>query len=158
MGWWKTYTALCKLTYRRGVQKNFKNISCTMEHSDGSHQQVEKIRHHNDVTMNRISPKNWLKDKTETYQRGCQEISHNVKESPGKHWHCLHATTISNILHMSGLWGRVARWKAFLTRKKIWSHLTIFDKTSPNHVTNCAVAWGDQDITVWACNVKMYVL
>uniref|UniRef100_A0AAY5JXF0 Transposase Tc1-like domain-containing protein n=1 Tax=Esox lucius TaxID=8010 RepID=A0AAY5JXF0_ESOLU len=41
----------------------------------------------------------------------------------------LHVTTISCILHMNGLWGRVARRKPFLTMKNIQSRLK-FAKTN----------------------------
>uniref|UniRef100_A0AAY5K9G5 Transposase Tc1-like domain-containing protein n=1 Tax=Esox lucius TaxID=8010 RepID=A0AAY5K9G5_ESOLU len=37
----------------------------------------------------------------------------------------LHVTTISRILHMNGLWGRVARRKPFLTKKNIQARLKV---------------------------------
>uniref|UniRef100_A0AAY5K3N1 Transposase Tc1-like domain-containing protein n=1 Tax=Esox lucius TaxID=8010 RepID=A0AAY5K3N1_ESOLU len=43
----------------------------------------------------------------------------------------LHVTTISRILHMNGLWGRVARWKPFLTKKAF----------PQKHVGKCVMAF-----------------
>lgn len=46
---------------RRGVQKNFQNIRCTMETHESYHQQVVKMGHHNDITKNWRFLQNWQK-------------------------------------------------------------------------------------------------
>uniref|UniRef100_A0A803J782 RBR-type E3 ubiquitin transferase n=1 Tax=Xenopus tropicalis TaxID=8364 RepID=A0A803J782_XENTR len=57
----------------------------------------------------------------------------------------VHVTTISHIFHMSGLWGRVARRKPFLTKKNIQARLH-FAKThlkSPKSMWE-KVLWSDE--------------
>lgn len=53
-----------------------------------------------------------------------------------------HVTTISHVLHMSGLWGRVGRWKPFLTKniqaqlnspKSTWEKLLWSNETKVGH-------------------------
>lgn len=50
-----------------------------MEHCDGHHPQVEKMDHHSDITINRLSLltniASWQKDRIKTFQGGCQKTT-----------------------------------------------------------------------------------
>lgn len=52
------YLTLWKILIR--VEENCQNITCTMEHRGGHHQQVEKMGHQCDITKNRESLQNLL--------------------------------------------------------------------------------------------------
>ena len=71
----------------------------------------------------------------------------------------LHVTTISRILHMCGLWGRVARRKPFLSKKNIQDRLN-FAKTcmkSPKSMWE-NVLWSDETkVEHFGHNSKRYV-
>uniref|UniRef100_A0AAY5L3A7 Transposase Tc1-like domain-containing protein n=1 Tax=Esox lucius TaxID=8010 RepID=A0AAY5L3A7_ESOLU len=71
----------------------------------------------------------------------------------------LHATTISHILHMNGLWDRVARRKPFLTNKNIqaWLKFTKTNIKSPKSTWE-NVLWSDETkVEVFGHNSKRYV-
>ena len=71
----------------------------------------------------------------------------------------LHVTTISRILHMSGLQGRVARRKPFLTKKNIQARLNFAKKyiQSPNTMWK-NVLWSDETkVEIFGHNTKRYV-
>lgn len=71
----------------------------------------------------------------------------------------VHVTTISRLLHMSGLWGRVARRKPYLTKKNIQARLK-FAKThlkSPKCMWE-NVLWSDETkVELFGHNSKRYV-
>ena len=71
----------------------------------------------------------------------------------------LHVTKISSILHMYGLWGRMARRKPFLTKKNIQARLE-FGKTkikSPKSMWE-NVLWSDETkVELFGHNSKRYV-
>uniref|UniRef100_A0A803K8A0 Transposase Tc1-like domain-containing protein n=1 Tax=Xenopus tropicalis TaxID=8364 RepID=A0A803K8A0_XENTR len=71
----------------------------------------------------------------------------------------VHVTTISHILHMSGLWGRVVRQKPFLMKKNIQARLH-FAKThlkSPKSMWE-KVLWSDETkVELFGHNSKKYV-
>uniref|UniRef100_A0A674EJM0 Tc1-like transposase DDE domain-containing protein n=1 Tax=Salmo trutta TaxID=8032 RepID=A0A674EJM0_SALTR len=71
----------------------------------------------------------------------------------------LHVTTISRILHMNGLWGRVARRKPFLTMKNIQARLK-FAKTNIKSAKSTweNVLWSDETkVELFGHNSKRYV-
>ena len=67
--------------------------------------------------------------------------------------HCVHVTTISQTLHKSGLYGRVARRKPLL-KKPTLSPVWGVQKTTPEILKPCRkknsfVVWQNQDGTFW---------
>uniref|UniRef100_A0A9J7ZTJ8 Uncharacterized protein n=1 Tax=Cyprinus carpio carpio TaxID=630221 RepID=A0A9J7ZTJ8_CYPCA len=70
----------------------------------------------------------------------------------------VHVTTITSILHMSGLLRRVARWKTFLTKKNIQVRLN-FEKHIGSLQKACGenVLWSDEiKIELFGHNSKRY--
>lgn len=133
---WPTVYKAClgspcwRVLIRIGVQNNFEDIRCTMEHCDGHqhhHHQVEKMGHHSGILKNRMSLQNWQKYKSELYQEVCKKTYSNVygafKEYLARTVHNLHVITSFIILHMFGLWVRVATQKPFLMRTNKTSSL-----------------------------------
>uniref|UniRef100_A0AAR2JMY3 Transposase Tc1-like domain-containing protein n=1 Tax=Pygocentrus nattereri TaxID=42514 RepID=A0AAR2JMY3_PYGNA len=51
----------------------------------------------------------------------------------------VHVTTISHLLHMSGLWGRVARRKPYLSKKNIQAQLNFAKRHLKSHKCMCTV-------------------
>ncbi|KAI3371761.1 hypothetical protein L3Q82_024310 [Scortum barcoo] len=112
-----------KISVRRRVQKNFQGIKYTMEHSEDSHHQVEKIWHNSDITkeqdvQSKIDDKTRRKLVREAAKRPTATLKELQEFLASTGCVAVHVTTISSLLHMSGLWGRVARWKPYLSKKK----------------------------------------
>uniref|UniRef100_A0AAY5KP04 Transposase Tc1-like domain-containing protein n=1 Tax=Esox lucius TaxID=8010 RepID=A0AAY5KP04_ESOLU len=86
------------------------------------------------------------KHPTKMYEKTRRKLVREASKRPIASTGCvLHVTTISCILHMNGLWGRVARRKPFLTKKNIQAWLK-FAKTnikSPKSMWE-NVLWSDE--------------
>ena len=114
-----------------------------MEHNEDSHHQVEKIWHNSDIT------KNWTYSTCKSDEKTTRKLVREAAKRPtatlnklqeylANTGRVVHVTTISRILHMSGLWGRVARRKPFLMKKNIQAWLN-FAKT---HMKSPKSMWG----------------
>lgn len=92
--------------------KEFASIRSTVEHSD----MVDVTRHSSKIDEK--TRRNLVRDAA-------------VSPISGYTGFLRYVTTISRILHMSGLWGRVARRKLFLTKKNIHGGITLFGAFGP---------------------------
>lgn len=75
-----------------------------------------------------------------SHQGGCQETCGNIKGAAriaDKYWSFLHVTTISRIVHVFGLQGRVARRKPFLMKKETSTQNKILPKQTCNYPKPC---------------------
>lgn len=117
-----------------------------------------------DIAKNWMSPQNWWKDKMKTSQVGCQEFYRSTAtlkglqefpESATRSAGCiLLGTTNSHILHMFGVWGRVARRtkeKKTKQNKKQSSSATICKNKPPRKKIKFPES-------MWEICAKRYVL
>lgn len=83
-----------------------------------------------------MSLRSWWQNKEKADQGGYQVAYNNLKATgiSDRNWPPLHVTTIFCILHMSGLWGRLARQKPSLTKKHLspWSDETKIELSGLN--------------------------
>uniref|UniRef100_A0A803JF02 Transposase Tc1-like domain-containing protein n=1 Tax=Xenopus tropicalis TaxID=8364 RepID=A0A803JF02_XENTR len=131
-----------------------------MEHSEDSHHQVEKYG--TTVTLPRTGHPSKIDEKTrrklvrEATKRPTATLK-ELQEYLASTGCVVHVTTISCILHMSGLWGRVARRKPFLTKKNIQARLH-FAKT---HLKSPKSMWekvsDETTVELFGHNSKKYM-
>lgn len=102
---------------------------------------AQRFWSNSDIAKNWMSPQNWWKDKMKTSQVGCQEFYRSTAtlkglqdfpESATRSAGCiLLRRTNSHILHMFGVWGRVARRTKEKKQKTIKHSYNLQKQTSP---------------------------